>query len=149
MRATAEPAGPLAEALPRAEIAFVGEVLAVVGPAAEIAVEEVWAGSVEETVRVTGMSDRVTFGEDDRHWVAGTTYLVVPFVDRGVLRDGICTATVEWSDELAALRPPDATGVSPEAATDGELPLPIVALGVAAAALIAISVLVFRRTARS
>lgn len=115
--ADCQPAGPIEDEVPAAEVAFVGTVTAVDGAVATLAVREIWAGDVESPAVVRGFFDVIGgedtgFGaglsEDDRHWVAGTTYLVVPWVDGAVLRDSICTATVEWNDDLARLRPADA-----------------------------------------
>jgi hypothetical protein len=151
-RADCEPAGPIEEALAVAPVAFVGTVTALDGPAARFAVAEVWAGSVGATVEVRGLGDGgpdtgfgAAFMEDDRRWSMGTTYLVVPFVDGTVLRDHLCTATTEWRDELAALRPPGATTPTPEALSPGTgIPAALAVLA-AAAAVGAIGWLAFRR----
>ena len=107
--ADCELAGPLDDVLPAAPIAFVGTVVEVAAPVAFFEVREVWAGEVGHTVEVHGLTSGVQFSEDDRQWEAGATYLVLPYSDGGVLRDSICTATTEWTDDLAALRPADAT----------------------------------------
>jgi hypothetical protein len=108
----------------------------------------VWAGPVGESVEVHGLTSGVEFSEDDRHWEAGTRYLVVPFVEGGVLRDSICSATVEWTDELGGLRPADAVMVGSEGAAEAEtwsVPMSLVAVIAGAAAVAALSVLAFRR----
>lgn len=157
-------AGPPEEVLPTARIAFVGRAIAVNGPIARFAVIEVWAGQVGEVVEVRGLFDppdpkavgqdvrqrvevidqvaRIQFSEDDRQWVEGAVYLVIPFVDSGVLRDHICTATTEWTDELAALRPATAQTV--------EIPAPMapIFIGVVAVAIMALSILGFRHPRR-
>ncbi|HEX9634463.1 MAG TPA: hypothetical protein VGB34_03140 [Candidatus Limnocylindria bacterium] len=107
--ADCQPAGPLAQEIARAPIAFVGTVVdtGVDGaPPAAFLVEEVWVGQLPaESVRVRGLAVDETFGEDDRRWRRGARYLVAPIVDGNVLRDSICSATTEWRPELAALRP--------------------------------------------
>lgn len=119
--ADCQPAGPIQEELPRAEIAFVGTAVDVVGSMATFEVHEVWAGHVANVVEVHGLTSGVEFSEDDRQWEAGMRYLVVPIVDGQVLRDSFCTPTTVWHSELAELRPataeivgadPDATSVS-------------------------------------
>ncbi|HET9416809.1 MAG TPA: hypothetical protein VFP30_04635 [Candidatus Limnocylindria bacterium] len=114
--ADCQPAGPIQEELPRAEVAFVGTAVDVVGSMATFAVHEVWAGSVAATVEVHGLTSGVEFSEDDRRWEVGSRYLVVPIVEGEVLRDSFCTPTTEWQPELAALRPASAEiiGVDPE-----------------------------------
>ena len=145
-RADCQMAGPLEEELSTAEVAFVGTVTEVVGSMAFIEVDEVWAGPVGRTVEVHGLTSGVEFSEDDRHWEQGTTYLVIPYVEANVLRDSICSATVEWNDGLADLRPADAV-VHGEEAPASSSPLPVVPLAVAAVVLatVGISFLAFRR----
>ena len=134
--ADCQPAGPLAEELAEAPIAFVGTVMRI-GPAARAGnatfhVEDVWVGHLRETVTVYGLSSEQV-SEDDRAWQVGARYLVVPIIDGNVLRDSICSATTEWRQELAALRPPSV----PTAATEVAVPrLPILAV----AALLVVAV---------
>lgn len=154
--ADCQPAGPIEEVLQTAEIVFVGTVVAVEGPAARFAVTDVWAGDVGATVEVRGLADPggrdggfgAGFSEDDRHWTRGETYLVLPWVDGGVLRDSICTSTTEWRDELAALRPASAVMVEP-ATVEGELPVPLALLGALSAVAILITVSAFARRGAS
>lgn len=108
--ADCQPAGPLAVALAEAPVAFVGRVVETRGDGGQIAmieVEERWtgAGGLANIVEVRGLGDDLQPSEDDRHWVLGGRYLVVPIVDGNVLRDSICSATTAWSDALGALRP--------------------------------------------
>jgi hypothetical protein len=152
-------AGPPEEVLPTAQIAFVGRAIEVDGPIARFAVSEVWAGRVDPVVEGRGLLDpldpkedgrqpmdrpaeRAQLSEDDRQWVEGALYLVIPFVDGNVLRDHICTATTEWTDELAALRPASAQMV--------QVPTPIgpVFIGLSAVAILALSILAFRHPRR-
>jgi hypothetical protein len=152
--ADCQPAPPLDEALGVAPAAFVGTVIGVDGPSARFAVSEVWAGEIGPTVEVRGLADLggrdggfgPGFSEDDRRWTDGATYLVLPSVDGGVLRDHLCTATTEWREELAALRPETAIVVSAESAEGGGgLPLPILALVAAAVAIAVIGGMAFSR----
>jgi hypothetical protein len=138
-------AGPLEEELSTAEVAFVGTVTEVVGSMAFIEVDEVWAGPVGRTVEVHGLTSGVEFSEDDRHWEQGTTYLVVPYVEANVLRDSICSATVEWNEGLADLRPADAVVHGEEAASPSSLPVVPLAVAAVVLATVAISFLAFRR----
>ena len=152
--ADCEPAGPIDEALPDAPIAFVGTVTAVDGPIATFAVGEVWAGAVAEVVTVRGLNDGLeapdgngaAFSEDDRHWSNRTTYLVVPFVDNGVLRDNQCTATTEWRPELEELRPADARILAGgESTVEYGPPAALLLIAAVALLVLAASVLAFRR----
>ena len=154
--ADCDPAGPIEEALPAAPIAFVGTVAALDGPIATFSVSEVWAGAVAEVVTVRGLSNGADgrggmgagFSEDDRLWVSGETYLVLPIVDRGALRDHICTATTEWRPELEQLRPDDARIITVGPPIDGatqEPPVALIAVAVLFAMVAGASVLAFRR----
>ena len=135
-RADCQPASSVQEALANAEVAFVGTVVAAVQgePGASFLVDEVWVGNLPPTTEVRGIGD-AGFLEDDRRWIVGVRYLVIPYVDGAVLRDNICTATLEWTDELAALKPQGAQGPDEgqggsDRGISGEL------LGVAAALLL-------------
>ena len=146
-------AGPPADVLPTAEIAFVGEVIGVAGPTATFQVREIWAGGdLAPIVEVHGLTDDgadknlPVFSEDDRIWTPGTTYLVLPYADLGVLRDSICSATTEWTDDLAALRPADARMVAAPETADPSIPAPILVIGAAVIALVGASLLAFRRS---
>jgi hypothetical protein len=146
-----EPAGPPAAALRAAEIAFVGTVVDVAGSTATLEVREVWAGDdVPARVEVHGLAsdgrgdDVPVFSEDDRVWVRGETYLVLPFPDGGVLRDHICTATSEWTDDLAALRPSDAR-IPAEPAVAPGIPGSLIVVVATALGLGVVSYLAFAR----
>lgn len=106
--ADCDPAGPPAAVLGEAAVAVVGRVIALQGGAATFEVSEVWAGELGVIALVQGLTDGAGVVEDDRTWTIGARYLVLPVVDRGALRDHICTATTEWRPELAELRPADA-----------------------------------------
>jgi len=151
--ADCQPAGTPAEVLPNAEIAFVGEVVDVGEATARIAVTEVWAGDVGAVVEVRGLGDEgrgpelgVAEGpsEDDRRWVLGTTYLILPFTDGNILRDHICTATTEWTDELAALRPADAR-VLADPAVNADPPVMLLGIALVGVGAIGVSWFAFRR----
>ncbi|HEX6141005.1 MAG TPA: hypothetical protein VF013_11180 [Candidatus Limnocylindria bacterium] len=135
-RADCQPIGSTPEALAGADVAFVGTVIGVarVASTATFRVEETWKGSLPASVQVRGTSD-ASFAEDDRQWQVGGRYLVIPYLDGGVMRDNLCTGTTPWADALAALRP---AGVEPYAGPDagssGDL-LPF-AVGAAAVTLI-------------
>jgi hypothetical protein len=155
--ADCEPVGPVAEVLPDAEIAFVGTVTDVRGSVAILSVREIWAGQVTDVVEVRGLGDEgrgpvveLVEGpsEDDRSWTPGVTYLVLPMVlglaEDAVLRDHLCSATTEWTEELARLRPADARFVTSETETSGPS-LPVLLIGLVASAIVGASWLAFRR----
>ena len=131
--------------LATAPVAFVGTVTSLSGPVATFGVLEIWSGDVPDPVEVRGLTDlpETMFGEDDRQWQTGKTYLVFPIVDGDVLRDSICTATAEWTPELERFRPADARFV----AGDGSEPAPIgrIVVGVVILAVAGASALAFRR----
>ena len=145
-RADCQPASSVEEALAAAEIAFVGTVFATGGrePGAALLVDEVWLGELPGTIEVRGMGD-AGFMEDDRQWAIGVRYLVVPYVERGVLRDHICTATTEWRDELAVFKPEGAR--APEEAprgSGGGIPTEVLAVVAALAVLGIVGLIAFR-----
>ena len=143
--ADCQPAEPIREAIPRAEVVFVGTAAEVVGSMARFEVHEVWAGTVGPAVEVHGLTSGVEFSEDDRPWEAGTRYLVVPIVEGPVLRDSICTATTEWSADLEALRPANARTVSGEEAGGATLPAELILFATVVLVVAGASVLAFRR----
>lgn len=150
-RADCQPASSVEEALAAAEIAFVGTVVAAVEgeSRAGFSVEEVWVGDLPAATEVRGLRD-AGLSEDDRRWTLGVRYLVIPYVDRGVLRDNICSATVEWRDELAALRPPGAQ--SPEegpSGSDDGIPGAVLAVAAAVGVLIVVGLIAFGRRSPS
>ena len=152
--ADCDPAGPLEDELRRAPVAFVGRVVQIDGSVATFEVAEVWKGDAPARVQVHGLTDERAQGpggamlpvlsEDDRGWEVGADYLVVPFVDNGVLRDHICTATAPWTPELAAHRPADARAAEPPAG-DVAFSAPLVLAGVGVAAILGVAALAFRR----
>ncbi|MDQ2674070.1 MAG: hypothetical protein M3Y40_05395 [Chloroflexota bacterium] len=144
--ADCQPAGPIQEELPRAQVAFVGTAVDVVGSMATFEVHEIWAGMVPNPVEVHGLTSGVEFSEDDRRWDVGTRYLVVPIVDGDVLRDSLCTATMDWHSDLLALRPRTAEilGAGPEEAPMAVPPALLLAGGVIVV-LAGASWLAFRR----
>lgn len=149
--ADCEPAGPPADVLPTAAVAFVGTVTRVTGAVATIAVSEVWAGQVGASVDVYGLRlghphgpDEAPASEDDRVWTVGRTYLVLPSAEGGVLQDNICTATTEWTDDLAELRPADAIIREPSA-EGGSFPIAMPLIGLVVVVLVVASAFAFRR----
>ena len=141
-------AGPIEEEMARAEVVFVGTATDVIGSMARFDVQEVWKGPVGSAAEVHGLTSGVEFSEDDRHWEAGTTYLVVPYVEGQVLRDSICSATTEWAEGLGELRPADAviggSGGDTEPESAGLPTALLVAIGVFVT-VAGVSVLAFRR----
>lgn len=149
-RADCDPAGPLARTLPKADVAFVGSVTVTDGSVAQFAVAEVWAGDVPGVVEVRGLTDRLPgqrgpIVEDDRLWIVGETYLVVPILDRGVLRDSICTATTEWNADLEPLRPADARILTTPDEAAISVPPALILAGAVVVLIAGASVLAFRR----
>ena len=139
-------AGSVADELARVRVAFVGTVTEVNGSTATFDVAEVWKGDVGEVVEVGGAFDDGSFGEDDRGWNVGATYLVLPYVEGNFLRDTICSATTAWTDELAALRP---AGVETPAAPAPSGPnMLLLAIGMVVALFAGISWIAFRRPNR-
>ena len=156
--ADCDPAGPVERVLPKADVAFVGSVTATDGSVARFAVAEVWAGDLPDVVEIRGLNDGLAgrggaagpapIVEDDRLWTVGQTYLVLPVVEGAVLRDQACTATTEWSAELAGLRPADARIVAAEEAGGVSVPPAVLAAGGVLLLVIIVSVLAFRRGER-
>lgn len=102
---------PLEVATTSAEIVFVGTVNSVEGEGlwANVSVSEVWRGpDLEAIVSVHGGVAPGEFGEDDRRFEVGLTYLFFPFVEDRVLRDNLCSPTTTWAREMDKLRPADA-----------------------------------------
>lgn len=103
---------PVQEAAQTAEIVFVGTVVATTNRNswAHVAVEEIWRGPDQPAeVVVRGGPEGNAATSVDRSYAAGTRYLFFPYADEaGALADNSCTNTVEWSADLAQLRPADA-----------------------------------------
>jgi hypothetical protein len=152
--ADCDPVGTPEDVLPTAPVAFVGTVTTLEPARAHFTVLEVWNGNVAEAVDVHRLLMPHPHGrepagpaEDDRAWTLGGTYLVIPHIEAGALVDHICTATVEWSDDLAALRPPDAVvhAAGEEASAAFEIPTPVLVAIAAALVVASASVLAYRR----
>ncbi len=144
--ADCQPAGPIQEELPRAEIAFVGTAVDVAGSMATFEVHEVWAGTVPNPVEVHGLTSGVEFSEDDRRWEEGARYLVVPFVEGEVLRDSFCTPTTEWQPELTALRPASAQIIGEKPEESGvSVPPALLLTGAVILVVVGASAFAFRR----
>jgi hypothetical protein len=95
-----------------ADIVFVGTVTATSNRDswATVAVEEVWRGPDQPAeVVVKGGPAGNAATSVDRTFEVGVKYLFFPYVDPAVgLSDNSCTSTIQWSDDLLALRPSDA-----------------------------------------
>ena len=110
---------PLDQAIAQADVVFVGTVQDIDhgGLTATFHVEEMWKGTVGETVVVHGgpgiaaLEDAARKGQGvatsvDRTYTAGTRYLVLPHGKAdGVLLDNICSSTQPYTDELDSYRP--------------------------------------------
>jgi hypothetical protein len=97
--AVCSPPPALPDALDRASVAFVGRVERVTdgGATARVRVEQVWKGA--------RILDRVTVIGDGRTYEPDTRYLFVPQRAGGRFRDPDCSATREYSAEVAQFAP--------------------------------------------
>ena len=112
-----------AQSMAAGEPAFVGTVGSVrnLDSWATFQVQEVWhASELPRFVEVRGSAGGedilgifTSVSSNDRFFEEGVTYLVFPERNGDVLYDNGCSATVEWSDRLAALRPATAHPPSP------------------------------------
>jgi hypothetical protein len=97
------------EAVETADIVFLGTVTQTSNHDswAAVAVDEVWRGPDQPaTVVVRGGPAGNMATSVDRAYKADVTYLFFPYADEtGALADNSCTNTVEWSVDLAPLRP--------------------------------------------
>lgn len=112
----AMPPGSLKQRLNDASIVFVGTVDSAdsMGRVANVLVESVWKGDVDEHVQVQGgPADPQTATSVDRSFDVGTRYLFVPVSGNGqVFEDNACTDTQQWTKKLDRRRPDGATAVS-------------------------------------
>lgn len=103
---------PVQEAAQSADIVFVGTVSETSNRNswANVAVEEIWRGpDLPAQVIVKGGPDGNAATSVDRSYAVGVKYLFFPYAgEDGALADNSCTNTVEWSADLAQLRPADA-----------------------------------------
>jgi hypothetical protein len=103
---------PIAEAAQSSEIVCVGTVAETSNHNswANVVVEEVWRGPDQPAaVVVKGGPAGNMATSVDRFFEVGVKYLFFPYVDEAVgLADNSCTNTVQWSAEMAELRPADA-----------------------------------------
>lgn len=83
------------------------------GTTAEVQLDEVWKGdaSLRRIVVQGGSGQDGMATSVDRSFVEGTRYLLFPQPDGNIFLDNACSATQEWSDDLAAARPADATTI--------------------------------------
>jgi hypothetical protein len=103
---------PLAERLREASVVFVGRVATTnnEGRTAVVRVEQVWKGApVSDRVTVNGGPEGKLRTSVDRTFERGARYLFVPERDGGHLRDSSCSATVEYSADVAQLAPDTVT----------------------------------------
>ena len=103
---------PVQEAAATNDVVFVGTVTETSNQNrwASVNVEEIWRGpELPATVIVRGGADAGAGGgisSVDRTYQAGVKYLFFPYADdQGNLADNTCTNTVEWSADLAQIRP--------------------------------------------
>ena len=100
---------PVKEAALKADILFVGTVTETThnNSWASVAVEEVWRGpDLPAAVVVKGGPGGDAITSVDRSFQAGVKYLFFPYADeQGALADNSCTNTMEWSADLAQIRP--------------------------------------------
>lgn len=141
---------PLGDHLALADAVFVGEVveLSSAGRTALVNVDEIWHGpALDTTVTVHGGPDDANAASPvDRTYVAGVTYLFAVTVSDGLLRDNSCSATREWTADLADLRPSNVATPSPTSQADGAgaVPLGPIAVGIAVLLVLATSLLAFQ-----
>ncbi|HET6745651.1 MAG TPA: hypothetical protein VFH90_07345 [Candidatus Limnocylindria bacterium] len=131
-----------AQSLAAGELAFVGTVGSVSNSDrwATFQVREVWhATDLPRFVEVRGSAGGDDFfgiftsvSSNDRFFAEGVTYLVFPHEEGDALYDNDCSATEEWSDRLADLRPASAHPPSPSLAESAGGVLWTVAAGVLA-----------------
>ena len=107
--------GSLEQRLKDAEIVFVGTVDSAddSGRIANVVVESVWKGQVDEHVQVQGgPGDPQAMTSVDRGFDVGTRYLFVPTKGNGqVFEDNACTDTRQWKAKFAQHAPEDAAAV--------------------------------------
>lgn len=105
---------PIAEALAKADIVFVGTVTATAEHNlwATVAVEEVWKGpDLPADFQIRGGQGGNAASSVDREFTPGTKYLFVPVaIENGFASDNSCSPTRPWDDTLVGLRPANARG---------------------------------------
>jgi hypothetical protein len=110
--ASCAPIVSLEEALLMADTVFVGSVTSTEngGRWASVRVEERWknARDLPDNVQVRGGPEPGTTTSADRVFPLGR-HLFVVTRGPGYLEDNGCSATIPWTDDLAALRPPGLT----------------------------------------
>jgi hypothetical protein len=121
---------PVEQAAQTAEMVFVGTVAETSNHNswASVQVEEVWRGPDQPpAVIVKGGPEGNMATSVDRFFEVGVKYLFFPYAnDAGELADNSCTNTVQWSADLASLRPADAR--QPLGATEAESGFDVVGL---------------------
>lgn len=121
---------PVEQAAQTAELVFVGTVAETSNHNswASVQVEEVWRGPDQPAaVIVKGGPAGNMATSVDRFFEVGMKYLFFPYTDEsGGLADNSCTNTVQWSADLAQLRPADAR--QPHAGTETEASFDVIGL---------------------
>jgi hypothetical protein len=143
---------PVDEHLSAAEIVFVGTVVSLTNldRTALVDVHEVWAGAAlpaQVTVH-GGMDDPQAMTSTDRTYTAGVRYLFAVTMQDDRMSDDACTATREWTAELADLRP-ETVATPPPLESGPGAGIPATAIAIAGAVLLIglVSVLAFRSRA--
>lgn len=118
------------------------------GRVAIVQVEEVWKGEGPDGERVRILADSEEPTSTDRTWTVDQTYLIFPRPEEdGEWHDSACSATREWSGDLASLRPTGAgtaaTGGEEEEPDSGPRSLVLVAIF---AGVLGLAGLAFRRS---
>lgn len=102
--------------LNNASTAFIGTVDSTdeTGRIANVTVESVWKGDVDDHVQVNGVTNPYSVAPGiDRSFEAGRRYLFVPSPENGnVFKDSSCSLTRPWRANLARHTPEDAEPVA-------------------------------------
>lgn len=130
---------PIDEHLSAAQIVFVGTVVSLTNAdrTALVDVHEVWSGAAlpaQVTVH-GGMDDPQAMSSIDRTYSAGVRYLFAVTMQGDRMSDDACTATREWTDELADLRPAT-VATPPPLESDPGAGIPATAIAIAGAVLL-------------
>jgi hypothetical protein len=155
-----DPTAEFRKAVMSAPVVFVGDVVATsnIARTADVSVVEVWRGSrLPSQVVVHGslVDEPNSYTSVDRYFTVGRRLLFVPGSDRSPFKDGACSFTREYTDEVAKLRPTGATAPAPspvaEPAVEDAVPsspsLVTVTLGAVAIALASVLAATFRSRA--
>jgi len=137
---------PLEDRIGDARVVFVGTVVETsnLERNADVRVEKIWLGErLPQRVEVHGGEQSANVGSSaDREWVDGRRYLFVLDDTTSPFKDDACSATTEYTDEVASLEPEGTVG--PIASEPGSFS-PWILLG---GGLVVLGVLQARRAAR-